>query len=419
MSRAHRSPVPATRGAVAAAFVAAAMTACAPTGDRPAATSMGPLTELPVPAALGSNTPFLAVRGSGDLLLSWTQRRADSSVAIQMAAWTGTAWDSTRTIAEARPFFVNWADFPSVTALANGDVAAHWLEREGDGKYAYGVRVVRSSDGGRHWSAPVSPHPDGRLAEHGFVSLWPEGTDRLGLVWLDGRKSAMPDSAREMTIRTARVAPTGALEQEALLDPRTCDCCQTATAAAASGRVIVYRDRSPEEIRDIVIVRETASGWSAPVKVHDDGWHYPGCPVNGPQVAAIGDTVIVAWFTGARDTNRVQVARSTDGGASFGPPLRIDDGTPVGRVALVLDAHGQPVVAWLEQRSTQVAEVLVRRLSPAGPVLTAREPHVLARTTGARPSGFPRLARIADTLYATWTTTTPALQVHVGRLTLF
>jgi hypothetical protein len=400
-------------------LAAAALGVACVEGAQPASASMGPLVELPTPTADGSNTPFVTVNAQQQLLLSWTQRRPDSTVAIQMARWTGSQWDSTRTIADARPFFVNWADFPAITALGNGDLAAHWLERDGTGKYAYGIRVVRSSDAGRSWSAPVVPHTDGLAAEHGFVSLWPDGADRLGLVWLDGRKSAMKDSAREMTIRTAVVAPDGTLEREALLDARSCDCCQTGTAVAASGRVIVYRDRSAEEIRDIAIVRETSSGWTAPQHVHADGWHYPGCPVNGPQVAARGDTVVVAWYTAARDSARVYVARSTDGGATFGAPARVDDGDPIGRVSLTLDGAGLPIVAWLEQRTPQDAEVLVRRFLAAADSYTPRETHRIARTSGARPSGFPRLARVADTLFATWTTTTPMLRVHVGRLSLF
>jgi hypothetical protein len=204
--------------------------------------TLGAVAEVTSPAPSGSNTPHLALDANGDVLLSWTQRRPDSTVAVLMARFDGTSWDSTRTIADGRAFFVNWADFPAITALANGDLAAHWLEREAGGKYTYGVRVVRSRDGGRTWGPPITPHTDGLAAEHGFVSLWDDGNDRLGLVWLDGRKSAMPDSAREMTIRTAAIAPDGALEREALVDARSCDCCQTGTAATAGGRVLVYRD---------------------------------------------------------------------------------------------------------------------------------------------------------------------------------
>ena len=296
----------------------------------------------------------------------------------------------------------------------NGDLAAHWLEREGTSTYAYGIRTVRSRDDGRTWSAPVTPHTDGLAAEHGFVSLWSEGGRTLGLVWLDGRKSAMKDSTREMTVRTAVVRDDGTLSREAVLDARTCDCCQTATARGSQGRVIVYRDRSDKDIRDIAIVREVVGGWSPPVLVHADDWYYPGCPVNGPQVAASGSTVVVAWYTAAHDTARVLLARSTDGGATFGAPVRIDEGHPIGRVAVVLDGQTEPVVAWLEQRSPEEAEVLVRRV--IGTTLSATRS--LAKTSGARQSGFPRLAVQHDTLLATWTTPKPASQVHVARLSL-
>ena len=367
-------------------------------------------------AVLTRSTPHLTLDAKGDVWLSWTERLSDSTVQVRMARHDGTTWDSARSAAAARPLFVNWADFPSVLALPNGDLVTHWLEREGSGKYAYGVRVARSRDGGRTWGDPVSPHTDGLEAEHGFVSMWAEGNDEVGLVWLDGRKSAMPDSAREMTIRSAVITGTGQLRDEALLDARACDCCQTGTALTGDGRIVVYRDRTAEEIRDIAIARRTSSGWSAPQIVHPDQWHYPGCPVNGPQAASRGDTVVVVWFAAPNDSARVRVVRSVDGGRTFGEPVRVDEGNPMGRVDVELDPDGQPIVSWLEQRTADSSDVLVRRVRFTEGGAMASASMAVASTSSARQSGFPRLVATKNGLLAAWTTVKPSLRVELARI---
>ncbi|MEI6739929.1 MAG: sialidase family protein [Gemmatimonadaceae bacterium] len=383
----------------------------------PAATAVGAASMIETPAPSGTTTPSLTYDRDGALLLSWTERAADSSLAVRVAAYRDEHWDSTRTIAAQRPFFANWADFPAVVTLPNGDWGAHWLERDGTGKYAYGIRFVRSTDAGRHWSDPIAPHTDGLAAEHGFVALWAEGADGVGLAWLDGRKSAMPDSAREMTVRTAVIAPDGTRRDEALLDARSCDCCQVASTATTNGRVVVYRDRTTEEIRDIVAVRRTATGWTAPTPVHQDGWHYPGCPVNGPAITARGDTVVVAWYTAAHDTARVLVARSVDGGATFAPPVRVDGGDPLGRVALALDAAGDPIVVWMERTTPETSAILVRRITGTAQSVPVR----VGTTSAARQSGFPRVAVWQDTLAVAWTDVaarSTAPEVRLARIPL-
>jgi hypothetical protein len=136
-----------------------------------------------------------------------------------------------------------------------------------------------------------------------------------------------------------------------------------------------------------------------------------------PQIVVDAQGHIVVAYSVFKDkawNAQVLVATSTDGGATFGTPVRIDDGDPIGRVSIVLDSRAEPIVAWLEQRTTDEAEVLVRRVTGT----TVGETRSLARTSGARQSGFPRLAVLRDTLLATWTTAKPAPQVHVARLPL-
>jgi hypothetical protein len=382
-------------------------------GDAPLP-PIGAVTVRAAPVMADASTPHLAVDTGGAVHLSFTTRVDSSTHALQFVSWTGGDWSAARDITRGRPFFVNWADFPSITPLENGDLVAHWLEREGAGTYAYGVRLTRSRDGGATWEAPVTPHADGLEAEHGFVSLWAAGGDRVGAVWLDGRKTAMPDSAREMTVRAAVIGRDEPHPVEILLDPRTCDCCQTASAATRRGRVIVYRDRSPDEIRDIAIVREENGTWTAPVRVHADEWHFEACPVNGPSVAAMGDTVVVAWFTGAQDTARVRVATSVDGGATFGTPVRVDDGDPIGRVSVVLDAGARAVVLWMERRDGDVADVRVRRVDAGGRLSDAA---TVTETTASRRSGFPRMVRAGDALHFAWTDVAAGVRTATAPIT--
>jgi hypothetical protein len=363
------------------------------------------LQEVASVAAPGSGEPNLSTGPDGGIYLSWIEPHGDGQHAVRFARWEDAGWSEPRTIAVGSNFFVNWADFPSVVALPDGRLAAHWLVRSGPGTYAYDVHIAQSADGGRNWSTGLVPHRDGTQTEHGFASLFPAGDGRLSAVWLDGRNFADAageeghGSGAEMTLRYTTISADGVLDGETVLDERICDCCQTSVALTSQGPLVAYRDRSPDEIRDISVVRRISGQWTAPQAVHRDGWHIPGCPVNGPAAAARGERVVVAWFTAADENPRVHLAISADAGATFGAPVRVDDGDPIGRVDVVMLDNGDALVSWLE-RVGEGAEIRLRRVSAAG---EARESWLIGGTSAARASGFPRMARSGDTLVFAWT----------------
>jgi len=226
----------------------------------------------------------------------------------------------------------------------------------------------------------------------------------IALSWLDGRQFAAgadgSPATQEMTVRFRTVDGGGAGPEE-LLDARSCDCCQTDAALTETGPVVVYRDRSEDEIRDIYITRRTDEGWTEGTPVHTDGWHIAGCPVNGPAVGAQGSVVAVAWFTAAGDVPKVKVAFSTDGGITFTDPAQIDGGDPAGRVDLVLQEDGSALVSWLERTGGEGAEVRLRRVSEDG---TVSAPFALATSSSGRASGFPRMVQTGQgDLIVAWT----------------
>ena len=354
----------------------------------------GELAELPTPARDGSVGPNLAVAPDGRVLLSWIDRLDDGRHALRFATREGDGWSAPRLIAEGAGWFVNWADFPSIVALPDGSLAAHWLVKSADATYAYDVRIARSTDDGAHWSAPLVPHRDGTPTEHGFVSLFPARGGRLAAAWLDGRV------AGAMSLRYAAVAADGTLQDEALLDAQVCDCCQTSAAVTGEGPLVFYRDRSNRELRDIAVVALRDGLWRELRGVPADGWQIQGCPVNGPSVAASGRRVAVAWFTAARDEPRVRFAFSTDAGASFSAPVTVDDGNPLGRVDVVLQDDGGAVVSWVES-SPEGSSLRVRRIRPDGRPGAAA---TVVPADGKLANGFPQMVRDGSSrLLLAWT----------------
>jgi hypothetical protein len=366
---------------------------------------------LSSPAGPGAAESNLAVGADGKVYLSWVEPAPDSQMALRFSTLSGTTWAAPRTIRAGKDFFVNWADFPSLSVHPNGRIAAHWLQRFDAKPYAYDVRIATSGDGGRTWGAPVPPHVDRSETEKGFVVMWPEG-EGFGAVWLDGRNAdkARPNPRQEMMLyATPRAGVSPAVETP--LDPRVCDCCQTTIAMTADGPIVAYRDRTADEVRDIYYVRRVGGKWAAPKAVHDDGWKINNCPVNGPMVAAAGKRVALAWFTGAGGTPHVKVAFSSDAGATFSVPVTVDQGSPAGRVASVLLPDGSALVSWLERTGGDTASVLVRRVreTGAGPV------SAVASSSAARASGFPRMAISGDYAYFSWTVPGRPSEVHVAR----
>ena len=350
-----------------------------------------------------SREPELTTTPDGRIILSWVEKPGEKRYALRAAILDQDRWSETRTVSEGENWFINWADFPSVVALKDGSLAAHWLVKSGTATYAYDVTISQSNDAGKSWSKPLVPHRDNTQTEHGFVSLIPLADGRLGAVWLDGRNMKAnvghEPSPESMTLRYAAIDAAGNLSDEAQLDERVCECCQTSAAVTSAGPIAVYRDRSPAEVRDIYIVRQVNGSWTTPQAVFADDWVINGCPVNGPSVAAEGTRVVVAWFTSAAETPRVKVAFSQDAGVTFSQPIQVDDGETVGRVDALLLPDGSALVCWLSGNAAGGA-IKVRRVQPNGVVGT---PAVIATTDISRSSGFPRMARLGDKVHFAWT----------------
>jgi hypothetical protein len=370
------------------------------------------------PADTASAEPYLFTDKNGLVYLSWIQK-AEGKHHLKFAVLNNENWSKPITITSGNNWFVNWADYPMIASDGNNNLMAHILQKSADGKFTYDVKLTTSSDNGRSWSDLKILHEDGKKAEHGFVSLIPY-EDQFFVSWLDGRNTVNESSDTEahhngghhgdMSLRGAVVDKKGLKTAEWQLDDRVCDCCQTTAAITANGPVVVYRDRSAEEIRDISIVRFVNGNWTEPKTIYPDEWKIAGCPVNGPRSAAEGNNLVIAWFSSSNEQPQVKVVFSDDGGANFSKPIGIAaEKNTIGRVDVLLLDETSVMVSWME-----------------GSVIKAMKVHkdgrkelpvTIAASSESRSSGFPQMTKSGNNIIFAWTDDKEKT-VKVARLSL-
>lgn len=357
------------------------------------------VTDITSPTAPPSAEPFLFTGTDGSVYLSWVKDIGDTSE-LFFSKLEGEQWTTPTRIDSGSNWFVNWADYPMMGSNGNNFLASY-LAMSGPGKYSYDIKITTSADKGQTWNKPFVLNEDGKEAEHGFTSFMPY-QDNFFVSWLDGRNTVATeteghhhDSHPSMSLRGAVLNNQGVKLNEWELDRKTCDCCGTSAAITSLGPVVVYRDRSDHEVRDISIVRLINGQWTQPQLIYNDNWEITGCPVNGPRVIARGEQVAVAWFSMPHQEAQVKVVFSDNHGETFGKPVRVDQGKPIGRVDLEWLDDDAVFVLWMEGPSIMGAKV-----EPAGLIWSMK----IGESSEARSSGFPQVTRTNnDQLILAWT----------------
>ena len=345
------------------------------------------------PSIKGSIQPNWSVAADGSAVFSWVEPAADGSYSLRYAVRRGAQWSEPHTVAAKRHFFRQPAEIPEVMEVKPGAWMAHWVEMPNESSEAEYVYVSSSTDGA-HWTAPVMAHRDRSAVQHGLASMIAGGNGETSVFWLEALHG---EDAPVYLMRTI-VDATGKEVREEQLDGDVCACCPTAVAKTTKGLVVAYRDHTPEDIRDISIIRNENGKWTQPKNLSADKWKLNACPTNAAAIAAKGDRVAVSWFTGAQDSPRVQIALSSDGGATFGKPTLLSTGHAFGYTSIALDDDGNAVVSWLEQGGQQGARVLVRSVSAGG----AAGPVTQVAEGGRMALGYPRAVHASNGTFIAW-----------------
>ena len=359
------------------------------------------------PSAAGSLQPNWSVTSDGGALLSWVEPTKDGSLVLRYAVRRGQAWSEARTVAANRHFFRHPAEVPEVMQVSDKLWMAHWVEMPKEGSEAEFVYVSSSIDG-VHWAAPLMAHKDRGEVEHGLASMAVNSDGEISLFWLITPKG---EDGPGYLMRTV-VDATGKEIKEERLDSDICSCCPTAVARTAKGLLLAYRDHTPEDIRDIAVMRLENGRWSPSKIIHADNWKLDACPTNAAAVSAKADRAALSWFTAAQDKPRVQAVFSSDSGSTFTKPVLVSTGRAFGYTSIALDDDGSAFISWLEDGKDGASGVMVRQVTAAG----VGGPVTRVATGGRMGLGYPRILHTGSGTFIAWGNARPGSKIETAEL---
>jgi len=370
---------------------------------KPATPELIELETIPFPKMENAALPSLFASDSA-LYISWVTMENDTTARMYYSNLNSDKqWTAPQLINQGSNWFVNWADFPALVEN-NGVLLSHILQKSSPATFSYDIKLQVLPKRASQWKLNLPLHQDSTQTEHGFVSLVPYTSTSFFSSWLDGREMGGGGHDHDthggaMSIRAAEIDFNGKVLWDELLDAKTCECCQTSSAITDLGPIVVYRNRSDRDIRDIAITRLVDGKWTEPAIIHPDGWEITGCPVNGPKVVAKGSNLLIGWFTAPKGIQQVKFAFSANAGASFGKPVVIESTGLIGRVDVALLREDLGVVSWMETKGEQTF-LYAAGIDQAGKMGAALQ---ITAIDPSRKSGFPQLEVLGGQVYFAWT----------------
>jgi hypothetical protein len=395
--------------------------AAAGTGSVPAAGRADPRTLGSAPVRLGlasaANSGASVAAAGSRVVVTWAARSESATdVYAALSDDGGASFAAALRVndvpGEAR---VSGEQAPRVVLGDGVDVV--WVSRQ-DG--ASVIRTATLRRGQRAFAPAVTVHAQGLTGARGWASLAAGSGGAVHVAWLDGRgdvaaeRSSPPGAAAHahgamrQDLFQAVSRPDGSRE-EARIATNVCFCCKTAVASGPDGSVsVAWRHIYPPNLRDIAVARSTDGGrtFSSPVRVSEDGWAIDGCPDDGPAMGVDARGVLhVVWPTLASPggAKGIFYAYSLDGGRSFAPRMRLDEGLGGAAHPQIAVAGGRVIAAW-DEGNGGARRVSLREIVSDG-AAGAWSPRMTAVTTlgGERSATYPAVAAADSGAVVAWT----------------
>lgn len=308
-----------------------------------------------------------------------------------------------RVNADAEPISASGENRPKIALGPDGEIHVSWTGPLAK-PYTGRIRFARSSDGGTHFSAPITVHHDRAEITHRFDALGVDAQGNVLVAWIDKRDLVAAEAHGKpyagAAVWYAWSRDHGAtFELERKLADHSCECCRIALSTGSdSGIGVFWRHVYGDNIRDhafaeLDIDREAAP----PARATFDGWRIAGCPHHGPALAIGADgTRHAVWFSAENDEPRVHYGQLDPGDAPEHPAVIAEAGASHADIAV---SGGRLWIVW-NRISAAGMELMLRESRDGG--ATFGKVRSLASTRDA--AGSPQLLLRDGRAFVAWNT---------------
>jgi hypothetical protein len=339
----------------------------------------------------GEMPPRIAVRrvqgGGVEIVVAWTARGDAASIKVARSRDLGRSFSAPLTLQERRePGNRGW---PAITIDGRGEVHAIWLDH----------RAAAPPPG-----SPSAPHQHGQGVKDGVAMA-----QKSGLYYASVR---LRDTASARLREDASAGQAGAVlvRHERELTKGVCYCCKTTVAVRPDDTIVAaWRHVYPGNLRDIAFSssRDRGRTFTSPMRVSRDGWEINACPDDGPALAVDGaGTTHIAWPTVVADgqlEGALFYATRKNGGFTARARIPTLGSIKPSHPQIAVDSAGRAVVAWDELVDNRRVVALVtvtngRRGATFSPI----------RTLNDDSAGYyPVVAAVSGSVVAAWTSGRP------------
>ena len=396
-----------------------ALTACATdTGVKPADTAHHapnqPEKKLicAEPSSLCSETATAAFDNKGVLWIAWVN---DDYIYVQASYDKGITFTApVKVNAVAEPVAAKGESRPKIKLDNNGTIYLSWVQTLDKQRDTY-VRFSRSTDGGQHFSEPVTVNDNLEIIRHRFDSLAIGKNGEVFIAWLDARDTEAAKKAgkefKGLSLYYTWSDDGGRhFHLNKSIADHACECCRIDTAIAPDNTpVIIWRHIFDGKIRDHALVK--FKDWNTPgqvLRLSRENWEIDACPHHGPGLfVSDAGTIHAVWFTNSAAKQGLFYAYSTDAGQSFSTPTNFGN-----------DGAGHPHVLALGQQVAVVWQEFdgknnnIQLIKSADQGKTWSKAEVIAQTTATIDQPF--LVSDGQAIYLSWQA--PTLGYQLKRL---